>query len=637
MKITAVCIQNFLAISDARVELDGKGLVLIQGQNLDDTSADSNGTGKSSIVDALSWCLYGVTARGVSGDAVVNRIEKKDCSVVVYLDDDGQKYKIQRTRKHSTLKNQTLVWSEHGGMEGVISKGTEKETQKVINDIMGCSQEVFKAAVYSGQENMIDLPSLTDKNLKLIVEEAAGIERIEKAYEKARKEAEAVSVAHSDSVTKRDLYWDDIQASNEWVEKAKVDMEAWDESHAERVAELEAVLNTAQSRLNALQDDFSGMDEESIIEKRKSIVDASRAFRERYKRKEEELNKCITSLVRLKTNREHQEKRLKDVATTIKRLRTTPEEFTCDVCGSKLDAEHIAKCEAEGIKELKIQKAELAQFDIEIGRCEEQKKQLGQWLSENKVEAEKADTSEVDELLEQVGKLNALKEDITRAEADVRSAELFLQKEKEVINPYAKAYKDACDRKTEAEAQHKLYEQKAKDTEEEYKLRKATANVFSPSGVRALILDTVTPFLNQRTAEYLSILSDGNLSATWSTLTKTAKGELREKFNIDVTNNKGGESFSSLSGGEKRKVRLATALALQDLVSSRATKPIKLWIGDEIDNALDTSGLERLMTILHSKAKERGTVLIISHTNLRDWCSNVITVTKENGKSVIEG
>ncbi|TOJ96769.1 chromosome segregation protein SMC, partial [Vibrio parahaemolyticus] len=70
---------------------------------------------------------------------------------------------------------------------------------------------------------------------------------------------------------------------------------------------------------------------------------------------------------------------------------------------------------------------------------------------------------------------------------------------------------------------------------------------------------------------------------------------------------------------EKRKVRLATALALQDLVSSRASKPIELWIGDEIDDAVDVSGLERLMTVLEEKAKEKGTVLIVSHNQLSDW------------------
>jgi DNA repair exonuclease SbcCD ATPase subunit len=155
--------------------------------------------------------------------------------------------------------------------------------------------------------------------------------------------------------------------------------------------------------------------------------------------------------------------------------------------------------------------------------------------------------------------------------------------------------------------------------------------------VRAHILDTVTPILNEQTSDYLGILADGNIHATWNTLAKTAKGELKEKFNIDVTNDKGAKSFAGLSGGEKRKARLAASMALQDMVATRATKPINLWIGDEIDHALDEAGLERLMSVLERKARERGTVLVISHNSLADWVDNIITVEKEGGVSKVSG
>jgi DNA repair exonuclease SbcCD ATPase subunit len=161
--------------------------------------------------------------------------------------------------------------------------------------------------------------------------------------------------------------------------------------------------------------------------------------------------------------------------------------------------------------------------------------------------------------------------------------------------------------------------------------------VFSPAGVRAHILDTVTPFLNAKTSEYLTALSDGNIKAVWTTLTKTAKGELREKFGIDVSNDKGAESFRGLSGGEKRKVRLSCMLALQDLVASRASKPINLLMCDEIDDALDAAGLERLLTILEAKGRERGTVIIISHRELSDWVDDVTVVTKKGGVSTVTG
>jgi DNA repair exonuclease SbcCD ATPase subunit len=78
-------------------------------------------------------------------------------------------------------------------------------------------------------------------------------------------------------------------------------------------------------------------------------------------------------------------------------------------------------------------------------------------------------------------------------------------------------------------------------------------------------------------------------------------------------------------------------MALQDMVASRATKPINIFVADEVDHALDESGLERLMTVLNDKAKERGTVLVISHNSLSDWIDNVITVTKEKGYGTVSG
>jgi DNA repair exonuclease SbcCD ATPase subunit len=161
--------------------------------------------------------------------------------------------------------------------------------------------------------------------------------------------------------------------------------------------------------------------------------------------------------------------------------------------------------------------------------------------------------------------------------------------------------------------------------------------IFSPAGVRAHVIDTVTPYLNERTSHYLATLSDGNISAVWNTLSKTKTGELREKFIIEVSNDKGANNFGGLSGGEKRKVRIATSLALQDLVASRASKPFSLFIADEIDDALDVAGLERLMMLLEEKSREKGTVLMISHNEISDWCREQAVIIKENGFSRIEG
>jgi DNA repair exonuclease SbcCD ATPase subunit len=210
-----------------------------------------------------------------------------------------------------------------------------------------------------------------------------------------------------------------------------------------------------------------------------------------------------------------------------------------------------------------------------------------------------------------------------------------VEKLEKAVNPFSAL----ADKKVDAiEDSHRHREKKVEQIEKvqgEVQVAERVTALFSPAGVRAYILDTVTPLLNERTASYLGTLSDGAITATWTTLVRNAKGELREKFAIEVEHALGGEGFASLSGGEKRKVRIACALALQDLVASRASKPIDLFIGDEIDDALDAAGLERLMSILEEKARERGSVFIISHRSLRDWIREVVTIKKAGGVSVM--
>ncbi|EPA8429196.1 exonuclease, partial [Escherichia coli] len=182
---------------------------------------------------------------------------------------------------------------------------------------------------------------------------------------------------------------------------------------------------------------------------------------------------------------------------------------------------------------------------------------------------------------------------------------------------------------------HAVLKNELKSIQEQALLLEKARQVYSPAGVRSHILTSVTPFLNIRTAEYLNTLSDGNIVAEWSTMETTKKGEYRDKFNISVIKTGSSKSFQTLSGGEKRKVRIACSLALQDLVASRASKNIELFIGDEIDDALDTAGLERLMGILEAKARERGTVMIISHKEMKSWFREIITVEVKEGRSYV--
>jgi len=158
MKFLKLQVENFMALASAEVELDQRGLVLIQGVNSGDSSAASNGAGKSTLMNSLMWCLYGETAHGVKGDDVLSTGHEKNCRVMVTVEDEGKRYAIIRHRKHKEFKNRLIVRGEDGDM----TKGKDTLTQEFVERLIGASKEVFMASIYASREAMPDLPGMSD-------------------------------------------------------------------------------------------------------------------------------------------------------------------------------------------------------------------------------------------------------------------------------------------------------------------------------------------------------------------------------------------------------------------------------------------------------------------------------------------
>jgi DNA repair exonuclease SbcCD ATPase subunit len=637
--------NNFLTIGDSGdIFLADRGLNLLQGENKDDPSASSNGAGKSTIPDALCWALYGTTARGASGDAVVSRKGKGGTVVTVDISEGDSIYTITRHRKHKTEKN-ALRFNVVDGVGRTftdLTKGTEKETQAEIERFLGCPREVFTASIYAGQEGMPDLPAMTDKPLKMLIEEAAGIKRLEQAYEVARTEANALSVQRDTALGNVQRAEQGIHALNVEIESAKLRDQKFEEDRAKYIATLEESANTYRQGVvlgvaKLKEADVPALEARAVdILTQLSSISSVRAVADAYMR--DTLTPAATQLASLQAALERAMKEAQAQRAVLDNAATELAK-PCKECGKPHTPDELEAFKKHAFERLTdlVNKARAANEAV----CVQQTMVTAAGVESRRLYAEVPDAGE---LARQQHETNValmqakdLRSRVEQGATQVRSIQKQIEQAKASKAP-GQALIESCQEKIA-----KLREEHAKavDTlsraEADLAVAQSVVKVFGPAGVRAHILDTVTPFLNERTAEYLATLSDGNISAVWSTLTRNAKGELKEKFAIEVDNINGGGSFELQSGGEKRKVRLATMLALQDLVASRASKPIDLWCGDEVDDALDPAGLERLMTILERKARERGTVVIISHADLKDWVDDVTVVTKENGVSTVQG
>lgn len=632
MKFPELQIENFLAITEAKVNLADRGLILIQGENHADTSANSNGAGKSSIADALCWVWFGTTARGVTGDDVVNHEAKKNCRVTSVLVDGHMTYTATRHRKHKTGKN-SLTIEAYDGLKTIdLTKGTEKLTQEVANQIIGSSLEVFSGSIYAGQEQMPDLPAMTDKHLKLLIEEAAGVTVLEGAYQKAREamgEAQLALTNERAFVTKIN---DEIAWREAEVTKIRGMVSIWETKRADAVTQAKTQAGGLVAQLKQLQTDIAAFDPVKIsadiaaVDAQIAAVGAENTEFSRLDRLFNQASAQLGNFAHAVATHGALKKRLDDEVAKVKHQIGCP----CDSCGRPLTDNELES--ATKAAEARRDAAVAAEATAEVERQAQEKLVRAAQEARDAFVLSMTDISAASaqraSLLVQKQSYDKLVADqgVVRAQAvAIRDRIAALAAEK---NPHAAAIEEHESRLVALRSAKSLAEAKVHAAEERVELEEAVVKVYGPAGVRARVLDDVTPFLNAQTAKYLTTLSDGNIDAEWTTLTKSAKGDLKEKFSIDVTNATGAKIFKGLSGGEKRKVRVATALALQDLVATRATKPIELFIGDEIDDALDPAGLERMTLILEEKAKERGSVFVISHNELRDHIKQVLLIEK---------
>ncbi|HHD2203030.1 AAA family ATPase [Klebsiella pneumoniae] len=637
MKFLTLEVENFMALANAKVELDQRGLVLIQGVNAGDSSAASNGAGKSTLMNSLMWCIYGETSHGVKGDDVLSTGHEKNCRVKVTIEDEGKRYAIIRHRKHKEFKNRLIVRGEDGDM----TKGKDSLTQEFVERLIGASKEVFMASIYASQEAMPDLPGMSDKNLKTIVEEAAGVDRLTKAYAIARERANAAAARMETTKTKMDACLSLVESAQNELESAKTSSEAWERDRSERLDVARADLVGAEVTLTEVE-----MELRSLPEQIRDTENAIGKEREKLASKEEhdaKLVKVRGAITDIRASIRITENIQKEAMQRARAFKVKAEEVNtkvgepCPNCGKAYCVEDLSTVKESFVEQAR---SEISQAQASATSVAKYQEHLEKALKiESSLVASTPDVSaiisRIEQLTKELGTLRHREKEVVAVEALVARARSEVDRITKETNPFLAVIKRHEESLAANKSNYGVLKTELKNIQEQALLLDKARQVYSPAGVRSHILTSVTPFLNAQTAEYLNTLSDGNIVAEWSTMESTKKGEWRDKFNISVRKIGASKTFQTLSGGEKRKVRIACSLALQDLVASRASKNIELFIGDEIDDALDTAGLERLMGILEAKARERGTVMIISHKEMKSWFRETITVEVKEGRSYV--
>jgi len=149
-KIKYLTVKNFMSVGNSTqaVNFDRKDLTLVLGENIDlggDDTGARNGTGKTTIINALSYALYGQALTNIRKDNLVNKTNQKAMLVTIDFEVNGVDYKIERGRKPNVLK--FYVGEQEQEAKDDNSQGDSRETQQEIERLLGMSHDMFKHIV----------------------------------------------------------------------------------------------------------------------------------------------------------------------------------------------------------------------------------------------------------------------------------------------------------------------------------------------------------------------------------------------------------------------------------------------------------------------------------------------------------
>ena len=577
IKVKSLTVKNFMSVGNSTqaVDFDKQQLTLVLGENLDqggDDSGSRNGTGKTTIINALSYALFGVALTNIRRDNLVNKTNNKAMLVTLAFEKDNTEYHIERGRKPNTLKFKINGQDQEISDE---SQGDSRKTQEDINSLLGMSHEMFKHIVAL---NTYTEPFLALKNndQRAIIEQLLGITILS---EKADLLREKIKITR-----------DDITEENARIQAVKTSNEKITESIGNLQSRKKAWIATNKSerdKLNKAIKELEQVDIEAELEAHEKLSSWT------------ELNTHLTNLTK---ERATVERALEQADKNVHKL------------GKELDDLESAKCYACG-QELHDDKLEEMKDKMQ--------KDYGDAHTYMIEIAEKYD--KVKTKIDEIGDLDARPDTFydTAKEAyehrsNVDNLKKLLTSKEEELDPYTEQIDDLQSTAIQEISWDKINELNSYKDHQEF-LYKLLTN--KDSFIRKKIIEQNLAYLNNRLTHYLD-----KIGLPHSVMFKN-------DLSVEITQLGQDLDFDNLSRGERNRLILGMSWSFRDVWESLYQSINLLFIDELIDSGMDTAGVESAIGILKKMSRERSkNIYLISHKDeLSSRVNNILKVIKENG------
>jgi len=560
--------QNFLSTGNVWTDilLDKSPNTLVIGEN---------GAGKSTMLDALCFALFGKPFRKINKPQLMNSVNQKDMLVETEFTVGKSRYRVLRGMKpnvfeiykDNVLINQTASVRDYQNYleQNILKLNFNSFTQIVI---LGSSSFVPFMQLPTGArreiiEDLLDIKIFTAMNILLKEKLQQNKNNLKDIKYKIDLEQEKLEVHQK--------YIDEMQSKNK-----------------ERIDSLKAEIEKSESAISRLEVDITN-NNSSVKELQESVND------------EESVQKKLNEILKIESKFEEKLKKLK------KEIKFYQDNDHCPTCDQDIDDEiKSKKVNQNESKILEVDEA-FEKLQIELDR---ENQRLLDIMEINK---------QIQEFLEKVSDSN---NQISSLNKYIKQLRTNIDTEVDDVSDL----KDENKKVNDIKKQIKGYEKKRENEIHEKELLDVAAELLKDKGIKTQIVRQYVPVMNKLVNKYLAAMEFFVSFELNENFEETIKSRHRDSF-----------SYASFSEGEKMRIDLSLLLTWRAIAKMKNSTNTNLLILDEVfDASLDSNGCDEFLKLLNELGKETN-VFVISHKGdiLQDKFRSVIKFEKHKNFSRI--
>jgi DNA repair exonuclease SbcCD ATPase subunit len=579
IRIKDLTVKNFMSVGNVTqaIDFNKEQLTLVLGENLDqggDDTGSRNGTGKTTIINALSYALFGTALTNIKRNNLINKTNSKGMMVTLNFEKNNNQYRIERGRSPNFLKFYVNDMEQVDAMSDE-SQGDSRETQHAIGELLGMSHDMFKHIVALNTYTEPFL-SMRANDQRAIIEQLLGItiltDKAESLKEKVRQT--------KDIITEETLKITAIEASNSKIRQSIETLigrkRAWESKRRDDIVKLETAIEELE-KLNI----------EVELESHEKLLNWT------------ELNNKINSLTKEKNTLESALVRATKSVEKVEKEINDLDDAMCYTCGQALHTDKKEEIQSKKQKEL----ADAIAYQTEV--------------------ADKFEATML--LLNNIGDINGRPNTFyeTAKEAyehrnNVDNLRTALVNKEQEDDPYQTQIDDLNITAIQTIDWQLINTLTSLKEHQEFLLKLLTNK---DSFIRKKIIDQNLAYLNNRLTNYLDKLGLPHQVCFLNDLA------------VEITQLGQDLDFDNLSRGERNRLILGMSWAFRDVWESLYENINLMFIDELIDSGMDTAGVECALAVLKKMGRERNkNVFLISHKDeLIGRVNHVMKVIKENG------